>query len=126
MSVCVRAADAAGFKGGPAKAPAVTGPAEAPQRLLWLVPSDRPLTRSPMFVDLQNDVTAKDLHLAVREGYRSIEHVKRYTTTGMGTDQGKTGNIHALAIVAEAENAAIPRSEEHTSELQSLMRNSYA
>src|SRR3546814_1301157 len=61
-----------------------------------------------MFVELQNDVTAKDLHLAVREGYRSIEHVKRYTTTGMGTDQGKTGNIHALAIVAEAENAAIP------------------
>ena len=52
-------------------------------------------------VDFQNDVTAKDLKLAIREGYRSIEHVKRYTTTGMGTDQGKTCNVNALAIVAE-------------------------
>ncbi len=53
-----------------------------------------------MFVDLQNDVTAADLALALREGYRSIEHVKRYTTTGMGTDQGKTSNVNALGIVA--------------------------
>jgi sarcosine oxidase subunit alpha len=52
------------------------------------------------FVDWQNDVTAKDLALATREGFRSIEHVKRYTTTGMATDQGKTSNINALAIVA--------------------------
>ena len=47
------------------------------------------------FVDFQNDVTAKDIALAVREGYRSVEHVKRYTTTGMGTDQGKTRNLNA-------------------------------
>ena len=47
------------------------------------------------FVDFQNDVTAKDLALAVREGFRSIEHVKRYTTTGMATDQGKTSNMNA-------------------------------
>ena len=52
------------------------------------------------FVDWQNDVTLKDLALATREGFRSIEHVKRYTTTGMATDQGKTSNINALAIVA--------------------------
>ena len=52
------------------------------------------------FVDWQNDVTLKDLVLATREGFRSIEHVKRYTTTGMATDQGKTSNINALGIVA--------------------------
>ncbi len=60
------------------------------------------------FVDWQNDVTAKDLKLATREGFRSIEHVKRYTTTGMATDQGKTSNINALGIVAGALGATIP------------------
>src|SRR5579883_1916286 len=54
------------------------------------------------FVDFQNDVTARDLSLATREGFRSIEHVKRYTTSGMATDQGKTSNMNALAIAAEA------------------------
>jgi len=58
--------------------------------------------RSRAFVDLQNDVTAKDIGLAVREGFESIEHVKRYTTTGMATDQGKTANMTALGLVAEA------------------------
>jgi sarcosine oxidase subunit alpha len=52
------------------------------------------------FVDFQNDVTAKDLRLATREGFRSIEHVKRYTTTGMATDQGKTSNMNALTAVS--------------------------
>jgi len=52
------------------------------------------------FVDLQNDVTCADLSLALGEGYQSIEHVKRYTTTGMGTDQGKTSNVNAIKIVA--------------------------
>ncbi len=60
------------------------------------------------FVDFQNDVTAKDLLLATREGFRSIEHVKRYTTTGMATDQGKTSNLNALAIVADQLGTAIP------------------
>ena len=53
------------------------------------------------FVDFQNDVTAKDINLAVREGMHSIEHIKRYTTNGMATDQGKLSNMHALAIAAE-------------------------
>jgi sarcosine oxidase subunit alpha len=61
------------------------------------------------FVDFQNDVTAKDLKLATQEGFRSIEHVKRYTTTGMATDQGKTSNMNALGIVAAATGAAIPQ-----------------
>jgi len=50
------------------------------------------------FVDFQNDVTTRDLALAAREGFESIEHVKRYTTTGMATDQGKTSNLNGLAI----------------------------
>ncbi|MEM6846643.1 MAG: sarcosine oxidase subunit alpha family protein [Pseudomonadota bacterium] len=54
------------------------------------------------FVDYQNDVTAKDVRQAVQEGMRSIEHVKRYTTSGMATDQGKSSNINALLIAAEA------------------------
>ena len=53
------------------------------------------------FIDLQNDVTAADVALAARENYRSIEHLKRYTTTGMGTDQGKTSNINALVLMGE-------------------------
>lgn len=53
------------------------------------------------FVDFQNDVTSKDIKLATQEGFHSIEHVKRYTTTGMATDQGRLSNINALAIVAD-------------------------
>jgi sarcosine oxidase subunit alpha len=60
-----------------------------------------PGARGKAFVDLQNDVTAKDIALAVREGFRSVEHIKRYTTTGMATDQGKTANLNALGIAAE-------------------------
>ena len=61
------------------------------------------------FVDFQNDVTAKDLQLATHEGFRSIEHVKRYTTTGMATDQGKTSNMNALSAVS----GVLGRSIEH-------------
>ena len=61
------------------------------------------------FVDFQNDVTAKDLRLATREGFHAIEHVKRYTTTGMATDQGKTSNMNALGIVAASLGAPIPQ-----------------
>jgi sarcosine oxidase subunit alpha len=48
---------------------------------------------------LQNDVTASDIEMAAHENYRSVEHLKRYTTTGMGTDQGKTSNVNALALL---------------------------
>lgn len=60
------------------------------------------------FIDFQNDVTAKDVRLAVHEGFRSIEHVKRYTTTGMATDQGKMSNMHGLAIAAETLGKNLP------------------
>jgi len=54
------------------------------------------------FIDFQNDVTAKDIALAAREGYRSVEHAKRYTTAGMATDQGKLGNVNMIAALAQA------------------------
>jgi sarcosine oxidase, subunit alpha len=60
------------------------------------------------FIDFQNDVTAKDIRLAVSEGMHSIEHVKRYTTTGMATDQGKMSNMHGLAIAAQELASEIP------------------
>jgi len=74
---------------------------------IWLLPSDKVLGKTKPFIDFQNDVTAKDIKLALREGYKSIEHVKRYTTTGMATDQGKIANMHALGIVAETTNTKI-------------------
>jgi heterotetrameric sarcosine oxidase alpha subunit len=60
------------------------------------------------FVDYQHDVTAEDVRLAHREGFVSVEHLKRYTTLGMATDQGKTSNIPGLAIMAEALGKPIP------------------
>ena len=71
------------------------------KRNIWLLPSDKVIGKCKPFVDFQNDATAKDIKLALREGFRSIEHVKRYTTTGMGTDQGKLGNMHALGIISD-------------------------
>ena len=68
-------------------------------RALWSVPA--PAWRhGKRFVDLQNDVTVADIELAVREGYTSVEHLKRYTTLGMGTDQGRTSNVNGLAVLA--------------------------
>lgn len=71
-------------------------------------PHGRDPAKVKAFVDFQNDVCAADIDLAVQEGMRSIEHVKRYTTTGMATDQGKTSNINGLAIAAHALKKPIP------------------
>ena len=69
---------------------------------LYIVPHTKPCSRAPkQFVDMQNDVTAAGIEMSTREGFESIEHVKRYTAMGFGTDQGKTGNINGLAIVAK-------------------------
>ncbi len=65
------------------------------------------------FVDFQNDVCAKDIRLAVQEGLRSIEHVKRYTTTGMATDQGKTSNMNALGHRRQGAGQADPGRRPH-------------
>jgi sarcosine oxidase subunit alpha len=88
---------------GSAPPAAFTSPVrqEAPMPL-WAVPNpaDVARDRAKAFVDFQNDVTAADIALAAREGYRSIELVKRYTAVGFGTDQGKLGNVNAMAIAA--------------------------
>ncbi|MEP6657381.1 MAG: sarcosine oxidase subunit alpha family protein [Betaproteobacteria bacterium] len=74
---------------------------------LWAVPAAHRTAKR--FVDLQNDVTVDDIALAAREGYVSVEHLKRYTTLGMGTDQGKTSNIIGLALMAEQLDLPIPK-----------------
>ncbi len=75
---------------------------------LYVVPHLKPMSRAPkQFVDMQNDVTAAGIEMTTREGFESIEHVKRYTALGFGTDQGKTGNINGLAIVAKSLNKTI-------------------
>ena len=76
---------------------------------LGSLPEATPPSAGKSFVDWQHDVTTRDLKLAAREGFRAIEHVKRYTTTGMATDQGKTSNLNALAIVAETLDAPVPQ-----------------
>jgi len=60
------------------------------------------------WVDLQNDVTTKDITQSYREGFRSVEHLKRYTTLGMATEQGKTSNMLGLAVMADASGKTIP------------------
>ena len=75
----------------------------APARRIFRVPDGkREGHGAKAFVDFQNDVAASDIELAVRENYRSIEHVKRYTGLGFGTDQGKLSNVNGFAIAADA------------------------
>ncbi len=73
-----------------------TGDESAAIMPFWQVPD----TGGKAFVDYQNDVTASDIALAAREGFTAVEHLKRYTTLGMATDQGKTSNVNGLALMA--------------------------
>ncbi|MFW8634378.1 sarcosine oxidase subunit alpha family protein [Cribrihabitans pelagius] len=70
---------------------------------LWAVPG-----RGRAWLDFQNDVTVKDVKQAAAENFRSVEHMKRYTTQGMATDQGKISNVSALAVLADATGRTIP------------------
>ncbi|BBI54199.1 hypothetical protein HORIV_66200 [Vreelandella olivaria] len=82
---------------------------QGPAVALFQVPHEKPTLRGPkQFVDLQNDVTAAGIELATREGFESIEHIKRYTAMGFGTDQGKLGNINGMAIAARCLGRSIP------------------
>ncbi|PCI52801.1 MAG: sarcosine oxidase subunit alpha [Alphaproteobacteria bacterium] len=75
---------------------------------LWDLPTNlRKIRHAKRWVDLLHDVTASDVILAARENYVSVEHFKRYTTTGMAMDQGKTSNVNALAILGQATDRAI-------------------
>ena len=71
-------------------------------------PTPPPENPGKAFIDFQNDVSLGDIDLAWAEGYRSVEHLKRYTTLGMATDQGKTSNMAALGRLAEKQGVAIP------------------
>jgi heterotetrameric sarcosine oxidase alpha subunit len=103
----VRAARAAGAPGAPGEAPAGRGDAE---------PRIAPFARSPaaarwekhQFIDLQNDVTVADVRTALAEGLVDIEHLKRYTTLGVGTEQGRTSGLLGAAILAELRSEALP------------------
>jgi methylglutamate dehydrogenase subunit C len=77
---------------------------DAPLVPLWQVPG-----KGKAFVDLQHDVTTADIALAHREGYSHIEHAKRYTTHGMGTDQGKTGGLVGAAVLADARGVDVAK-----------------
>ncbi|KJZ09533.1 sarcosine oxidase subunit alpha [Marinomonas sp. S3726] len=110
LATGAQAACEAGFGDGSnsIKVPSVdlvkTGQAQA----LFLVPHSKSVSRAPkQFVDMQNDVTAAGIELATREGFESIEHVKRYTALGFGTDQGKLGNINGMAVAAQSLNKTI-------------------
>ncbi|WP_332821034.1 2Fe-2S iron-sulfur cluster-binding protein, partial [Pseudomonas sp.] len=103
------AAAETGFKQVASSLPKVEKRHEEPAVALFQVPHDKPTARAPkQFVDLQNDVTAAGIELATREGFESVEHVKRYTALGFGTDQGKLGNINGLAIAARSLGISIP------------------
>ena len=74
----------------------------------WIAETGEKVSRrAKAFVDYQNDVGAADIELAIREGFESIEHIKRYTAMGFGTDQGKLGNINGMALAARALNKPI-------------------
>ncbi|SMF82422.1 N-methylglutamate dehydrogenase subunit C [Tistlia consotensis] len=105
------AAAACGFEASapalPATVPEPGAEAEAEPLALFACP--KPASRGgKAFVDIQDDVAVSDIGLAEREGYRSVEHLKRYTTLGMGTDQGKTANVNGLAVMAELRGLTVP------------------
>ncbi|MFO1089252.1 MAG: sarcosine oxidase subunit alpha family protein [Hyphomicrobiales bacterium] len=94
----VTAATTLGFRAKTPSIPKVRDDAPYAVTPLWWVKE----STGKAFLDYQNDVTAKDIPLAAREGYSDVELAKRYTTNGMATDQGKLSNINAIGILAEA------------------------
>ena len=112
LSVClqegaaqgIEAARDLGFKTRAVKIPKARDEASYDVTPMWYVGH----STGKAFVDFQNDVTAKDIPLAAREGYTDVELTKRYTTTGMATDQGKLSNINAIGLLAEATGKTIP------------------
>jgi sarcosine oxidase subunit alpha len=104
LTAGARAAEALNFRAPPAETFAVADRSYAIGACFHV-----PGSRQKAFVDFQNDVTADDVDLASREGFNSVEHLKRYTTLGMATDQGKTSNINGLAILAGITGRDIPQ-----------------
>ncbi|MEH2474764.1 sarcosine oxidase subunit alpha [Nitrobacteraceae bacterium AZCC 2161] len=103
------AAQAAGFADVAGRTFAVHADSVGADGFIGVTPHGGHPSKTRAWIDFQNDVTAKDVKLAIREGFRSIEHVKRYTTTGMATDQGKTSNMNALGLVSETLQIPVPQ-----------------
>ncbi|EYD77035.1 Sarcosine oxidase alpha subunit [Rubellimicrobium mesophilum DSM 19309] len=82
---------------------------EGPFLPVWVMPQGAKTSlKRKMWLDFQNDVKVSDVELAAREGFQSVEHVKRYTTLGMATDQGKTSNLNGLAVLGQTLHVPIP------------------
>jgi hypothetical protein len=103
-----KAAADAGFKARKVAVPKARDDAGHAVAALWWVKQ----STGKAFVDYQNDVSAGDMPLAAREGYDHIELAKRYTTTGMATDQGKLGNVNAIGILRR-QRASFARHRHH-------------
>ena len=104
----LEAARRCGFGAVAAAAPRTDPGNSNPSSFFWRTPSSRAPERAPkQFVDYQNDTTLADIRLAVREGFHSVEHVKRYTALGFGTDQGKLGNVNGFAALAQCLNVPV-------------------
>ncbi|PHR60529.1 MAG: sarcosine oxidase subunit alpha [Robiginitomaculum sp.] len=94
------AASKSGFKCGSMAVPSVEGSEASTVRAMWQVDvSAIGGSEQKAWVDFQNDVTASDVKLAIRENFQSVEHVKRYTTLGMASDQGKTSNVNGIGVM---------------------------
>ena len=107
LAVAIAEASRAGTQAGgnettEAASPAVTHASAHSGGMAGATPAAGPGTSVKAFVDYQNDVTARDIRLAIAEGFTSVEHIKRFTTNGMATDQGKLSNIHGIGVAAEA------------------------
>jgi sarcosine oxidase, subunit alpha len=110
LEACLQQGQKAGFKAAQAtgfshpKAPLLPPLKNFSEAFSVRVPENSPILPrkgGPRFIDLQNDIKVEDIELALREGYRAIEQGKRYTTLGMGTDQGRTSNINGMRLVAD-------------------------
>ncbi len=105
----IEAAKRLGLSGAEPTLATIHAPSDQHEQIvkpLFIVPAAQ--DKAKRFVDVQNDSTAAGIALARREGFRSVELVKRYTTTGMGTDQGKLGNMNAIGILADIAGKPIP------------------
>jgi sarcosine oxidase subunit alpha len=103
------AAQVTGFTPADQTGPRCDSHRTGPMMPLWRAPEQNgPGAKARKFIDYQNDTTLSDIRLALQEGFEHIEHIKRYTALGFGTDQGKMGNINGMALVAEVLDKSIP------------------
>jgi sarcosine oxidase subunit alpha len=104
-----------GYRAEMPESPTAIAASDRPIGVIWPPPAGlfEPEEEEKIFVDLASDVTVADVKLAGREGYRSVEHLKRYTAAGMGPDQGKTSNLNTLLVMADARGLS-PSAAGHT------------